>query len=52
MAPHMKDFFREDFHPWDQDDSELIEDWKEKSCQPQFNTKLASSSERMPEAAA
>ncbi len=52
MAPHMKDFFREDFHPWDQDDSELIEDWKEKSYQPQFNTKLASSNEHMPETAA
>ena len=32
MAPHMRDFFRDDFHPWDQDDTALIEQWKETSC--------------------
>lgn len=39
MAPHMKDFFREDFHPWDQDDTALIDQWKANEYKPEFDLK-------------
>ena len=39
MAPHMKDFFREDFHPWDQDDTALIDQWKATEYKPEYDLK-------------
>jgi len=29
-VPAYKEFFRKDFHPWDQDNRDLLEQWKEK----------------------
>ena len=39
MAPQMKDFFRDDFHPWDQDDTALIEKWKAEEYKTEFDLK-------------
>jgi predicted metal-dependent hydrolase len=30
LIPAYKDFFREDFHPWDEDSRELLKHWQEK----------------------
>ena len=30
LMPAYKDFFREDFHPWDEDSRELLKHWQEK----------------------
>ena len=39
MAPHLKDFFRDDFHPWDQDDSHFVDEWKESVYNPDYDLK-------------
>jgi uncharacterized protein len=39
MAPQMKDFFRDDFHPWDQDDTALIDKWKAEEYKTEFDLK-------------
>lgn len=34
MRPYYRDFFREDFHPWDQDNQELLGQWQDKAVLP------------------
>lgn len=38
LAKPLNDFFRNDFHPWDHDDSYLIEEWKAKDYKPEFDS--------------
>jgi uncharacterized protein len=37
IAQPYKDFFREDFHPWDHDDRHLIDEWKKNSYDAKFD---------------
>lgn len=39
--PHIKDFFRDDFHPWDQDDSHFIQQWKDSAYKAEYDAKAA-----------
>jgi len=34
IRPYYKDFFREDFHPWDQDNQELLVQWQDTAILP------------------